>query len=453
MSIKKPTIFISVEIKSREFIPKCFLSYYLIKKGFRVYLGSNLTINLALKKSDPSIILHKSTWERNSTHFKNLGHKFVIMDEEGGITTPRSLIKKYCKRRYESISKDTIDLIFFPSDRFFKNVKKLPNSKGIKLLKTGWPRVDLWNSSYEYLYENQIKKIKNKYGNFYLFISSFGMTSSRSYKSRIKNLNLAIKKKRFHSSFIMLKNNIFLLKRLSKLMNKDEKIILRPHPNESIKEWQTTFYKYKNILIIRDDDITPWLYAAESLLQAGSTTTTQAALLGKNSIIYDIKKEKGMTDTPSYELCKNVKTPEQVYKLLQKNKGKQNIKLSEFTKKLLKKEMMYDEKKPASLRISEELSKLNVGFAREFSSNFIDKIKISIDITKKYLINNFFNFFLLLPAKYYIPKKYFTSDKLKGDLDSKEVKNFLTLLQRKKKRKLNFRCKNIIKNLILIEKI
>ena len=160
-----------------------------------------------------------------------------------------------------------------------------------------------------------------------------------------------------------------------------------------------------------------------------------------------------MTDTPSYELCKNVKTPEQVYKLLQKNKGKQNIKLSEFTKKLLKKEMIYDEKKPASLKISEELLKLNVDFAREFSFNFIDKIKISIDSIKKYFINNFFHFILLLPEKYYIPKKYFSPDKLKGGLNSKEVKNFLTLLQRKKKRKLNFRCKNIIKNLILIEKI
>ena len=61
MSIQKPTIFLTIEIKSREFISKCFLVHHLIKRGFRVYMGSNLTIDLAIKKSDPSIIFHKST--------------------------------------------------------------------------------------------------------------------------------------------------------------------------------------------------------------------------------------------------------------------------------------------------------------------------------------------------------------------------------------------------------
>ena len=43
MSIKKPTIYLSIEIKSRELIPKCYLAYNLIKKDLefilvRVYL-------------------------------------------------------------------------------------------------------------------------------------------------------------------------------------------------------------------------------------------------------------------------------------------------------------------------------------------------------------------------------------------------------------------------------
>ena len=86
------------------------------------------------------------------------------------------------------------------------------------------------------------------------------MTGSRSYKTRLKNLKLVVKK-RFKIAFKMLNDNIFLLKKLSGLMKKNEKIILRPHPNESIHEWNKIFLNYKNILIVRDDDVTPWIYA------------------------------------------------------------------------------------------------------------------------------------------------------------------------------------------------
>ena len=453
MLINKPTIYLSIEIKSREFIPKCFLAYNLIKKGFRVYIGSSLSVNLALRRSEPAILFHKSTWIKNSKFLKKLGHKFIMMDEEGGITTPRSLIKEYCAKRYKSISKNNTDLIFFPNNKFYNNVKKLHNSKGIKLVKTGWPRVDLWNPTYEYLYKDKISQIIKDYGNFYLFLSSFGMTGIRSYKSRLKNLKLVVKKKRFRISFKMLNNNIFLLKKLSALMKKNEKIILRPHPNESIHEWNKIFLNYKNILIVRDDDVTPWIYAAKSLIQAGSTTTTQAALLGKKSIIYNIIKEKGMTDTPSYELCENVKTPEEVYKLLQINKSKNNKKLSHFTKNFLKKEMLYDEDNPSANKIVNELVKLKQANIKEYEPNLKDKIKTNIDDIKRIFNDILLKLISLFPENYFIPKKYLISDKLKGGLKNKEIKKLINLFIFKDKKKIKFKCTQEIKNLVKIEKI
>ena len=43
-----------------------------------------------------------------------------MMDEEGGIATPRSLINEYCAIRYKKISQNTIDLIFFQTTNSIK---------------------------------------------------------------------------------------------------------------------------------------------------------------------------------------------------------------------------------------------------------------------------------------------------------------------------------------------
>ena len=193
MSNKKPTIFLTVEIKSREFIPKCFLAYHLIKKGFRVYIGSNLTIDLALRKSEPSIIFIKVHGLKILNIIKVLDINFYLW-MKSVITTPRSLVKKYCGKRYKYVKKDNTDIIFFPNRRFYKNAKKLKNLRGVKLFISGWPRVDLWNRKYEYLYKSKVNKIKKKYGNFYLFISSFGLTSTETYKQRLNNPNLFLGK-------------------------------------------------------------------------------------------------------------------------------------------------------------------------------------------------------------------------------------------------------------------
>ncbi len=447
MSNKKPTIFLTVEIKSREFIPKCFLAYHLIKKGFRVYIGSNLTIDLALRKSEPSIIFHKSSWIKNSKYYKSLGHKFLFMDEEGGITTPRSLVKKYCSKRYKYVTKDNTDIIFFPNRRFYKNAKKLKNLRGVKLFISGWPRVDLWNRKYEYLYKSKVNKIKKKYGNFYLFISSFGLTSTETYKQRLNNPNLFFEKDIINETYKYFQRNIKLLKDLSASIKNNETIILRPHPNEKIHEWKRIFSKYNNINVVRDDDITPWLYAANSILQSGSTSTTQAALLGKKSVILKYKKRKGFTDTPSFELCEEVINFKQAYKLLKRNKFKNDKKLSIFTKKFLEKEMEYNDKKQATQKIIEKLYEEKLSAINEFKPGIINKIKSYKEI--------FTNLFVKLIITFSINKSenYLITDKLKGGIKIDEIFQLLKLFLKKDKQKIKYVCNEKMKNLICLEKI
>ena len=139
----KPTILISIEVRSRELLSKCILAHELIKKGYRVYLGSTLAIYHVARQIEKSIILHKSTWKKRSEFLKNRGHIFTFLDEEGGITISRHYLKEFCKNRYSSVTKKNTDVIFLPNFFFLRQIKRNLGLKanGIKFFVTGLIRL------------------------------------------------------------------------------------------------------------------------------------------------------------------------------------------------------------------------------------------------------------------------------------------------------------------------
>jgi len=58
---------------------------------------------------------------------------------------------------------------------------------------------------------------------------------------------------------------------MSKLIQKYEKLIIRPHPSESIDDWYKITKDFNNVLVLRDGDITPWILAAMQLMLAFET--------------------------------------------------------------------------------------------------------------------------------------------------------------------------------------
>jgi len=306
---------ITIEHKEREFLPKCFLAMNLVKRGFRVYIGSSEAIHEIAKNIQPSIFFHKSTHPK-SPYYRSLGHKFVLMDEEGGVTTPFSTVEQFCKWRYETISDERQDLIFLPGKRWSDAVLAMPNLAGVKVHVTGWPRVDLWRSEFAIVHDTDVQRILDKHGTFYLFPTSFGAGHSSSFSEVINSSPDEMFKRIQQHKFDGFQDYVALLKSLVHILPDGEKIVIRPHPSEKMSEWKTTLKGLPNIDVIREGDISPWILAAKSILQFGSTTVTQAALNGKVNVQYKVRQELGVTDSPSFELSVNSHSPEEAYRLL-----------------------------------------------------------------------------------------------------------------------------------------
>ncbi|MFM2010749.1 MAG: hypothetical protein RLZZ479_1140 [Bacteroidota bacterium] len=387
---KKKTILFVIEHKEREFFSKCFLAYQLVKLGFRVYMGSFLTIDAVAERIGPSIFFNKSTYWEKSKYYKELGHKFIFLDEEGGLTTPRSATKEFCQERYSTVNKGNNDIIFLPGDRFEKYVAEMTNTVGVDFFTFGWPRVDLWRKEYRFLYNSEIQNIKEKHGNYYLFITSFGMTSKETFEERLE-IDIELYQKLYKHKYNAFVAYIDLLNNLSHLLKDNEKIIIRPHPSEHIQDWYKIAKKLKNVYVIRDGDISPWILASDGVIQYGSTTATQACLNGIQPIQYKIDWVEGITDTPSFELCVNADSAVEVYNLLTTNKQKYNLEVEAKAISFLKLEMAYDELELSAVKIAKTLNENSSPLISRYVPSYYSFIKPFIKYALDYLRILYYN--------------------------------------------------------------
>lgn len=299
----KSTIVITMEIYEREFIPKVLLSKKLAEEGFRVFIGSMESAHVLLTKSiDPCLILHKSPIHKKVRHYKSKGHQFICLDEEGGPTTSRSLLPAWCGVRYREIDSQTHDVILFAEERYRKQVKAMNNSRGIRMATTGWPRIDVWRK-YKWLFEEKAIGLREEHGNFILFPTSFGPIPIKRFSNDKDPERLTRVRSDLKEEYLRL-----YLKMIAEVAPKlkDKIIVVRPHPSESVSRWYKLLRDVPNVKIIRDGDIGAWITASIGLIQWRSTSTIQAALFGKQSLTYRVPITEGLTDTPSFELCKNV---------------------------------------------------------------------------------------------------------------------------------------------------
>lgn len=285
---KKKTIYIPIEIKYREYNSQLLLAKQAAQNGYRVYIGPDFRLLkiMRLKPQKAGIYHYKSVTRLNE--LKDKLDVFTRIDQEIG-----PAIDDY----------DFITRISLKSDnhRFLNRYYTVGNLATIaarqhmrfddvEIVETGWPRMDLWKKDFFKLYENDVETIKRRYGDFILFSSDFGLVD----RDRIKGLELQLKDVGVEGDDwqVIEKNassaHLDFLKFLEILSEIDSyhdlpHIIIRPHPSENKEIWVSEIKKFKNINVVYDGEITPWILASQGLLHRGCTSGLQAFLMDKPS--------------------------------------------------------------------------------------------------------------------------------------------------------------------------
>lgn len=316
----KKTILFTIELSDRELFPKCLLAIEMIKAGFRVYIGTFRSIHETRKRIKSCIFFHKSSYVRRIRQYRrDMGAVVAIMDEETGVAIPAHRMKDFCYERFGKLPSDDYDYIFTIGEGYRSRLSALDNLGGVNILATGWPRIDLWREECAVIHQKKLDEIKQKHGDYILFISSFGFTSRTGYEFKLKRAPSESRIRALHNTFNALNNYIELISRLAR--ETQEKIIVRPHISESIEEWKSIFSAYPNVTVCRDGDVAPWLLGATGgVITYRSTVTLQAALNGIPTVQYKINDIDGIDDVPVFKVSKCVDTYEEVVGYLNRYK-------------------------------------------------------------------------------------------------------------------------------------
>jgi surface carbohydrate biosynthesis protein len=281
-------LYIPIELKNRELDSQVILAAEACLRGFRVYLGSHAAIYTALrtKKFRAGIFLDKGTQVESLTKWiKTKCERVFILDQE---LSPSLQVSNYLpdknlvEKRFYPGTKNLIDGLFCVGPVILDSAQEY--FKGSKnIYATGWPRMDLQKRYASVIYSKQIKELKEKHGDFLLFVSDFGLLVPISEIENPSKLKIYLDDlplefwNRTHHDF---EQAIRVLREWDDNPSVP-KIIVRPHIMDDIRIWRQKLQNLVKTQVIHSGDITPWVSASLGVVHRGSTVSIQAALMKK----------------------------------------------------------------------------------------------------------------------------------------------------------------------------
>ena len=281
-----------IEISAREYLSKLFCSYKILSKtNYRVVFGKKSEVYNFYKKNKGIYLITKGGAVEHFAFKKDFPHnKLSLLDEEGPLIN-FSYNSDFVARTNFTVLEKLSDY-FCWGLRDYSMMKKILNEK--KLILSGHPKFDLCDKKYAVFFKEKKKILNKKYGKFLLVASSFisadGYIDNDIYsKWIVKAVEKKLRKKKYNDlkKYFSVEKNYYnnLIKFTKKISinHPDLKIIFRPHPRQDVEKVKKRFdkKKYKNIFVIKEGSITPFIYASKYYLHSGCTTSLEAAILGK----------------------------------------------------------------------------------------------------------------------------------------------------------------------------
>ena len=302
----KATLIIPVENQVRELDPKLLLACIAAKRGFSIVIGSHREIDFRIASFPRGIYLNKSFTIRNLKMFqimRELRHEIVSWDEEALVHLPPEM---YYSRRLSPLTMKYLSHLFAWGEDNAELWRQYPEfPAGLPIHITGNPRSDMMRPEMRAFYDNEVKEIRNRYGDFILINTNFNHVNAF---FPAQNLFQPVKNpgeepefgkagrgmtREFAEGFRDHKQAIF--EAFQRLIPDLEQafphytIIVRPHPTESQEVYKNIAAQCERVQVTNEGNVVPWLMATRALIHNGCTTGVEAYMMGVPAISYRAK--------------------------------------------------------------------------------------------------------------------------------------------------------------------
>lgn len=285
------TVYFEVEIKKREFFSRLVLAAILADKGCHALIGPRVNLKVLKKILNGGTIVRKSISPNEKGLINELvssGFGCVAMDEEGLLVDS---LERFAKLRHSEHTVSLVDKIFLWGGRQKDYLASNFTEHSHKFKVIGNPRVALWQEQYFGYYDDKVKSIKNKYGDYVLIVSNFAVfTNSKLCDRMLSEAGYFDSKENIKSHFEHSRRVEFLFHQFvsaaKQIASSGRKVIFRPHPSDNVKYLRSVFCDDENVVIEGNGEASPWILGAKALIHNCCTTAVEAALMGCRVVSY-----------------------------------------------------------------------------------------------------------------------------------------------------------------------
>gem|GEM_PF-6083480 len=322
--MKKKVIYLSMETKIREYNAKLLFALYALEKGYQVVFGSKYPLNRHINFMPKGIFVGTGVTKAlgdDALKAKACGHRAVSFDEEGLSYINQEV---FMNTRIKDDIIRGIDYFFTWGKHHNELVqKKAPDLKNISPV--GNMRFELLKEKYRGIYDEAVRDLRERYGDFILINSNLKVFNHFVGKERLfqalrsvtfiqNNEDEEFYRDRYahqEKTFESYKSLLLSIAPKIKPMN----IIVRPHSSENKATWQAL--NLPNVHVENSGNVIPWILAARAVIQKNCTTAAETIYLGKPVITYSVTHDPRFDNDIIKSIGRYCQTEDEVWNTLQ----------------------------------------------------------------------------------------------------------------------------------------
>ena len=304
----KTNILFPIETINRELDFRLFLAAQYVSPRNRVFVGWHHTIHRLAQHSRGGVYLGQrvfSTFPSSLARYETLkrnGYIVMHLHEEGAVFAGDDEDwKKTLRRRLDPGVLCAEDYVCAWGDFQADYYRSLSPACAANIHVTGHPRLDLYKSRYREYFAPDAERLKKTYGDFILINSNFALANNENgirqtfsaeggynpldTQSRSYGIGVWAHAAHSLSNFMVLINQLII-------DFPTTNIIIRPHPSDDRGFFSHLFKGVRNVHVLHEGGVGPWLLASRMMLHDGCTTGIEAFLCDVDIINY-----KSATDT------------------------------------------------------------------------------------------------------------------------------------------------------------
>ena len=333
MSSSKASLVIPVENLVRELDSKLLFACVAAERGFLCTIGSRTEVDYNITRFPRGIYFSKSMTPKSTLMFhilRLLGHEIAVGDEESLVYFSP---EHYFSRRMSRYALKQVSTLFAWGD---DNVELLRNYRwysGTAIHAVGNPRVDLLRPELREFFEEDVKRVRERFGEFVMINTNFSMVNGFFDSLNVfrtpagpgakPKLGAAGVRTSLEFATGLADHKGALFEAFKKLLAPlsaafpERTFILRPHPGENWETWVDETRSLPNVQMVHEGNVVPWLLAADAIVHNGCTTAVEAAVTGTPAIAfrpvkaapYDLELPNGLSHEAATvdELCETLR--------------------------------------------------------------------------------------------------------------------------------------------------